>query len=125
MAEEATRQFDVSRVEPAAEELRLLPWATPDGLPCYLSTDGEGYLATLADDIEEVQLTMGQELFDHARGVLASGARALTEVEYRWLACRLTEALSDALRVADSRGQRIPSLSDTAETDGSDEQGAH
>jgi len=124
MAEEATRLFDASTVEPAAEELRLLPWANPDGLPCYLSTDGGGYLATLADGIEEVQLTMGQELLDHARGVLAPAARALTDVEYRWLACRLTEALSDTLRVADSRGQRIPVPPDTAEADGSDEQGA-
>jgi len=103
---------------------RLLPWTTPDGHPCYLSTDGRGYLATLADGIEDVQLTMGQELLDHARGVLAPGARALTDVEYRWLACRLTEALSDALRVADSRGQRIPDLPDTAEADGPGRQGA-
>ncbi|GAA0694122.1 hypothetical protein GCM10010193_56050 [Kitasatospora atroaurantiaca] len=124
MAEEATRPLDASTVEPAAEKLRLLPWANPDGLPCYLSTDGEGYLATLADGIEEVQLTMGEELLDHARGVLTPGARALTDVEYRWLACRLTEALSDALRVADSRGQRIPVPPGTAEADGSDEQGA-
>ena len=87
---------------------RLLPWTTPDGHPCYLSTDGRGYLATLADGIEDVQLTMGQELLDHARSALAPGARALTDVEYRWLACRLTEALTDALRVADSRGQRLP-----------------
>jgi len=87
---------------------RLLPWTTPDGNPCYLSTDGRGYLASLADGIEEVQLTMGQELLDHARRVLDPGARALSDVEYRWLACRLTEALTDALRVADSRGQRLP-----------------
>ncbi|MGA5642814.1 hypothetical protein ACPCTN_29245 [Streptomyces cinereoruber] len=106
------------------EELRLLPWANPDGLPCYLSTDGGGYLARLADGIEEVQLTMGHELLDHARGVLAPGARALTDAEYRWLACRLTEALSDALRVADARGQRIPVPPGTAEADRSDEQGA-
>jgi len=125
MAEEATRVFDANTEGPAVEELRLLPWATPDGLPCYLSTDGGGYLATLADGIEEVQLTMSQELLDHARGVLAPGERALTDVEYRWLACRLTEALTDALRVADSRGQRIPVPPDTAEADGSDAQGAH
>ena len=103
---------------------RLLPWTTPDGSPCYLSTDGRGYLATLADGIEEVQLTMGQEILDHARSVLTPGARVLTDVEYRWLACRLTEALTDALRVADSRGQRIPDPPDTDGADGSDEQGA-
>ena len=105
MPEETTRLFDPSTAEPAAEDLRLLPWTTPNGHPCYLSTDGGGYLASLADGIEEVQLTMSQELLDHARGVLAPGARALTDVEYRWLACRFTEVPSDAFRIADSRGQ--------------------
>ncbi len=103
---------------------RLLPWTTPDGHPCYLSTDGRGYLATLADGIEEVQLTMGQELLEHARGVLAPGALALSDVEYRWLACRLTEALADALRVADSRGQRISDPPDPAGADGTEGEGA-
>ncbi|WP_374208197.1 hypothetical protein [Streptomyces sp. MUM 16J] len=87
---------------------RLLPWTTPDGKPCYLSTDGRGYLSTLADSIEAVQLGMGEELLEHARETLAPGARALSATEYRWLASRLTEALTDALRVAESRGQRIP-----------------
>ncbi|GAB2952094.1 hypothetical protein GCM10027028_62990 [Streptomyces sundarbansensis] len=88
---------------------RLLPWTTPEGNPCYLSTDGRGYLSTLADGIEEVQLGMGEELVEHAREVLAPpGARALSATEYRWLARRLSEALTDALRVAESRGQRIP-----------------
>ncbi|WP_234362129.1 hypothetical protein [Streptomyces sp. IMTB 1903] len=87
---------------------RLLPWTTPDGHPCYLSTDGKGYLSTLADSIEAVQLGMGEELLEHAREVLAPGARALSATEYRWLASRLAEALTDALRVAESRGQRIP-----------------
>ena len=68
----------------------------------------QGYLSTLADGIETMQLSMGQELLEYARSVLGPGARVPSSVEYRWLACRLTEALSDALRVADSRGQRIP-----------------
>ncbi|MFE5740136.1 hypothetical protein [Streptomyces celluloflavus] len=87
---------------------RLLPWTTSDGRPCYLSTDGRGYLSTLADSIEAVQLGMGEELLEHVREVLAPGARALSATEYRWLARRLVEALTDALRVADMRGQRIP-----------------
>lgn len=120
MAEEATRLSGRSMVEPAGEELRLLPWSTQNGMPCYLSTDGSGYLTTLADDIEAVQLTMGQQLLDNARGVLAPGARALTDVEYR----RLTEALSDAIRVAESRGQRIPSPQEATEDDRPDTHGA-
>ncbi|MFG2563660.1 hypothetical protein [Streptomyces sp. NPDC048496] len=87
---------------------RLLPWTSPEGKPCYLSTDGRGYLSTLADGIEAVQLGMADELLEHAREVLAPGARALSATEYRWLASRLVEALTDALRVAESRGQRIP-----------------
>lgn len=87
---------------------RLLPWTTQDGNPCYLSTDGGGYLSSLADSIEEVQLDMGEELLEYARPVVAPGAKMLSAVEYRWLACRLTEALTDVLRVAEARGDRIP-----------------
>nr|WP_308378876.1 hypothetical protein [Streptomyces sp. ISL-43] len=91
---------------------RLLPWTTQDGNPCYLSTNGRGYLSSLADSIEEVQLDMGEELLGYARQVVAPGAKELSAVEYRWLACRLTEALTDALRVAESRGDRIPDPSE-------------
>ncbi|MGW3044388.1 hypothetical protein ACWC9T_31070 [Kitasatospora sp. NPDC001159] len=94
--------------ESAVGGLRLLPWTAPDGRLCYLSTNGQGYLSTLADGIEAMQLSMGEELLEYARGVLAPGERVSSSVEYRWLARRLTEALSDALNVADSRGQRIP-----------------
>ncbi|MFE1291743.1 hypothetical protein [Streptomyces sp. NPDC058751] len=94
---------------------RLLPWSSPEGKPCYLSSDGRGYLSTLADSIETVQLSMGQELLDYARTATAPGAKALSATEYRWLACRLTEALAAALRVADSRGQRIRDQAEATE----------
>ncbi|MET9143464.1 hypothetical protein [Streptomyces sp. NPDC004042] len=93
---------------PAMQGPRLLPWATAEGKPCYLSTDVRGYLAALADNMESVQLGMGKELLEYARDTTAPGAKILTATEYRWLARRLTEALSDALRAADSRGQRLP-----------------
>lgn len=85
-----------------------MPWTSPEGKPCYLRTDGRGYLSTLADSIETVQLGMGQELLEYTREATAPGAPTLSATEYRWLACRLIEALADALRVADSRGQRLP-----------------
>ncbi|MFE2032493.1 hypothetical protein ACWC0A_30250 [Streptomyces scopuliridis] len=94
---------------------RLLPWTSPEGKPCYLSSDGRGYLSTLADSIETVQLDTGEDLLGYARGILAPGAKAVSGIEYRWLACRLTEALTDALRVADSRGQRIPEPDEAAD----------
>ncbi|MBD0708047.1 MULTISPECIES: hypothetical protein [unclassified Streptomyces] len=96
---------------------RSLPWTTQDGNPCYLSTDDRGCLSFLADSIEEVQLDMGEELLEYARKAVAPGARELSAVEYRWLAHRLTEALADALRVAESRGKHIPNPPETIEGD--------
>ncbi|MGW7460345.1 hypothetical protein [Streptomyces sp. NPDC054797] len=88
-------------------ELRLLPWSGQDGKPCFLSTDNDaGYLSRLADNTESVQLGMGSELLDHAHEVLA-GRRADPE-ELHLLAANLTSALQDAIRVATSRGQRLP-----------------
>lgn len=51
---------------------------------------------------------MGQELLEYARDATAPGTKTRSATEYRWLARRLTEALADVLRVAESRGQRIP-----------------
>ncbi|MDQ0795943.1 hypothetical protein [Streptomyces sp. B1I3] len=111
MAEQATQWPERA----TAEGSRLLPWTTQDGRPCYLSTDGRGYLANLADNIEAVQLGMGEELLEYAREAMAPGTQTRSATEYRWLARRLTEALSDALRVADSRGQRIPDPGEATE----------
>ncbi|MDD9376939.1 hypothetical protein M8Z33_09720 [Streptomyces sp. ZAF1911] len=88
-------------------ELRLLPWSGPDGKPCFLSAaDNAGYLSRLADNTEEVQLGLGVELLDHALEVLAEVEADLDEL--RLLATDLTGALRDAVRVATSRGHRLP-----------------
>ncbi|WP_282702886.1 hypothetical protein [Streptomyces sp. CC219B] len=88
-------------------ELRLLPWATPEGKPCYLSTDGgNGTLSRLADEIEEAQLASGEQVLEGARAVLAdtsAGERAV-----RFALRRTVESLAEVLRVAVSRGGRIP-----------------
>ncbi|KUN80233.1 hypothetical protein [Streptomyces griseoruber] len=91
-----------------AEErrLRLLPWTTPEGKPCYLSTDSDASrLSLLADDMEAAQLDSGEQVLGGARAVLAdpvAGERAL-----RFALRRTTECLADALRVAVSRGERL------------------
>ncbi|MGI5196986.1 hypothetical protein ACQEVY_25705 [Streptomyces sp. CA-288835] len=86
--------------------LRLLPWTTPEGKPCYLSTDNdESMLSLLADDVEEAQLHSGEQVLAGAKAVLAdtkSGERAV-----RFALTRATESLSDVLRIATSRGARI------------------
>ncbi|MCQ8832346.1 hypothetical protein [Streptomyces malaysiensis] len=89
--------------------LRLLPWTDPDGKPCYLSSDdGSSPLSRRADAIEAVQVSMAAELLRHAR-VLLDAPRA-DKRELRYLAERLCEALRDVLRVAESRGARLPSF---------------
>ncbi|MET7763138.1 hypothetical protein [Streptomyces sp. NPDC005336] len=95
---------------------RLLPWTSPDGKPCHLASDGgDSYPSRRADEIEALQLRMGTELLDHARALL--DARAASSGELRFLASRLTEALRDALRVAESRGGRLPVLTAAEEND--------
>ncbi|GHG15583.1 hypothetical protein ACFFSH_38530 [Streptomyces filamentosus] len=91
-------------------ELRLLPWSGPDGKPCFLSTDGTGGpLSRLADHTEAAQLDLAAELLEHAQEVLAD--ESLAPEELRLVASDLTGALRDALRVAASRGHRLPMLS--------------
>ncbi|MFE1870234.1 hypothetical protein ACFW9N_04910 [Streptomyces sp. NPDC059496] len=90
-----------------SNELRLLPWAGPDDKPCYLSADTPtGYLSRLADNTEEIQLGLGSELLAHAVEVLAD--LDSDSEELRLLATDLTGALRNAVRVATSRGHRLP-----------------
>ncbi|MEU1231445.1 hypothetical protein [Streptomyces sp. NPDC005828] len=90
-------------------ELRLLPWSSPEGKPCFLSTDDTGgFLTRLADNTEAAQLDAGAELLEHAVDVLADGEAEMEEL--RTLTRDLAAALRDALRVAISRGHRLPTL---------------
>ncbi|GAA3543088.1 hypothetical protein [Streptomyces osmaniensis] len=87
--------------------LRLLPWTTLDGNPCYLSADSDhSTLSRLADDLEAAQLGSGEQVLVGARAVLAdpgAGERAI-----RFALTRAVESLDDVLRVAVSRGHRMP-----------------
>ncbi|MFC8871551.1 hypothetical protein ACFUAC_28565 [Streptomyces sp. NPDC057148] len=88
-------------------EPRLLPWSGPEGKPCYLITDDDGGpVSRLADTTEVTQLGMGAELLAHANDLLPRAPQG----ELRYLAERLTEALADVLRVAESRGRRLNGL---------------
>ncbi|MFD0025959.1 hypothetical protein [Streptomyces sp. NPDC058382] len=87
------------------EALRLLPWSSPEGKPCYVSGDGKGYVSRLADEMESVQLSMCVELLDHADDML--GDRDTTADQLRFLAARMAESLRDAHRIATSRGLRL------------------
>ncbi|MFB6482954.1 hypothetical protein ACFCXF_31060 [Streptomyces virginiae] len=89
------------------DELRLLPWSGPDGKPCFLSSDdANSFLSRLADNAEENQLGSGAKILDEALTVLTDPV--MDPEELRLLASDLTRALHDAIRVATSRGRRLP-----------------
>ncbi|MGW2826591.1 hypothetical protein ACWC24_37280 [Streptomyces sp. NPDC001443] len=91
-------------------QLRLLPWAGPEGKPCYLAGDGTGYLSRLADNTEATQLALAGELFHEATQVLDN--RQWTPGELHLLAVELAEALGNVHRIAASRGARLPAPAD-------------
>ncbi|MBW5252133.1 MULTISPECIES: hypothetical protein [Streptomyces] len=85
---------------------RLLPWASPEGKPCWLSTDDPGSLMSrLADDMEDEQIECGEQVWAGSRAVLAD--RAAGERAVRFALTRATESLGDLLRIAQSRGHRM------------------
>ncbi|MFC9943145.1 hypothetical protein [Streptomyces pratensis] len=88
---------------------RLLPWAGPEGKPCYLLGDGAGYVSRIADDIESVQLGMAVELLDHAADMLDD--RQVTAPQLRYVVARMAESLRDVHRIAESRGERLRAAS--------------
>ncbi|MEV0642287.1 hypothetical protein AB0I77_46710 [Streptomyces sp. NPDC050619] len=89
---------------PTTGKLRLLPWTTPEGKPCYLSADDpHSRLSLLADDVEAAQLESGEQVLAGARAVLGdpkAGERAV-----RFALTRAAESLEEVLRVAVSRGR--------------------
>ncbi|MFI7414790.1 hypothetical protein ACIBU0_39760 [Streptomyces sp. NPDC049627] len=98
------------------KDVRLLPWTGEGGKPCYLDTDGTGYLAHVADTVERVQLGMAGHLLDHVHDILAD--RRATPAQLRFLLARMSEALTDVRRIAESRGARLPVPADRHRTGG-------
>ncbi|MFF7810813.1 hypothetical protein ACFZCF_02650 [Streptomyces sp. NPDC007945] len=89
------------------DELRLLPWSGPDGKPCFLSTDDDSSrLSRLADTLETTCLDQAVEVLDHAVELLSFPEP--DPVDLRAASAELAEALGQVLRVAESRGRRLP-----------------
>lgn len=85
---------------------RLLPWTTPDGRPCYLSADhAETRLSRMADELEAELLDSAAYVLDAARTLFDEPDAGKREL--RFAGVRLSEALRDALRIAESRGARL------------------
>lgn len=75
-------------------------------LPTWSRT-AESRLSRLADSIEATQLDTGREVLRLSRAIL-QGLERPTAGELFYVTQRLTECLTDALRVAESRGLRVP-----------------
>ncbi|MFD8059872.1 sulfatase [Streptomyces cyaneofuscatus] len=88
-------------------QLRLLPWRSPEGKPCYLSTsDPNSRISRLADEMEEEQIECGNVVLEGAQEVLAD--QAAGEVVVRFALTRAVLSLRDVLLIAHSRGERLP-----------------
>ncbi|WP_405810269.1 hypothetical protein OG524_12785 [Streptomyces sp. NBC_01520] len=88
---------------------RLLPWAGPEGKPCYVLGDGTGDVSRVADNVERVQLGMAGDLLAHAADMLDD--RQVTSAQLRYVVARMAEALRDVHRIAESRGARLGAVS--------------
>ncbi|WP_405840912.1 hypothetical protein OG528_22945 [Streptomyces platensis] len=94
-----------------APGLRLLPWESEGGKPCFLSADGAGgVLSRLADEVEAEQLCDGADVLKGAVAVLDDGRAG--EHALRRALRATTQSFGDVLRVADSRGARLPVAAD-------------
>ena len=99
--------YDRNAILPTVPGLRLLPWTTETGNPCFLSTEEDaGLLSRLADEVESEQLHEADTKLKDGRAVLNDGDAGDKAV--RQALESALSALSDALRVADSRGSRLP-----------------
>ncbi|WKU47030.1 hypothetical protein Q3V23_24860 [Streptomyces sp. VNUA116] len=91
--------------------LRLLPWNSPDDKPCFLMpSDGQGRLSRYADTVEAAQMNIGADVLADAEKLLAN-PRACRH-DLRIALHQTAKSLGDVLRVAESRGARLPAPND-------------
>lgn len=101
--------YDRNALPAFRQGLRLLPWESDTGKPCFLSTgNAHGTLAQLADEVEADQLRNGAAVL---AGAVAVAADREAGESAQWRALRATaEALGGVLRIADSQGARLAEL---------------
>ncbi|MGW1716723.1 ATP-binding protein [Streptomyces sp. NPDC002156] len=85
--------------------MRLLPWTGSEGQPCLLISDGDGPVSRIADRVEAVQLGLADRLLGRAQELIASPESSTSELGS--LTVQLTDALRDALLIAECRGDRL------------------
>ncbi|AWK08716.1 hypothetical protein SSP531S_13870 [Streptomyces spongiicola] len=88
--------------------IRLLPWPGPEGNPAHLVTDGTStMLSRLADRVEAEQIETAAVLRDLALSMVVDHVDP-TPQELLFITRRLCEAVTDLLKIAESRAARIP-----------------
>ncbi|PJN37392.1 hypothetical protein CG747_29385 [Streptomyces sp. CB02959] len=109
--------YDPDNPQQPGSALRLLPWSTWDGRPCYLapSGDGNGFLSRRADRMEAQQMRNAAHAFTDAQTTLRNEAAG--PLLLRLTLIRTTAALANTLRIADSRLGRLPGPADNAPDD--------
>ncbi|WP_438486875.1 hypothetical protein [Streptomyces sp. S186] len=109
--------YDPDNAQQPGSPLRLLPWETWDGRPCYLAPagDGNGYLSRRADRMEEQQMRNAAVAYTDAETTLRNAAAG--PLLLRLMLNRTTTALGNTLRIADSRLGRLPAPTDNAPDD--------
>ncbi|MFE0374263.1 hypothetical protein ACFW1M_01515 [Streptomyces inhibens] len=114
--------YDPDNPQLPGSPLRLLPWETPSGHPCFLSTDHSGgYLPRKADAMEAEQMRDAAALLADAEDVLDEPTAG--PLTLRVTLKQTTRALGDVLRIADSRRGRLPAATDPDDPDDSDDEG--
>ncbi|QRX93450.1 hypothetical protein [Streptomyces noursei] len=107
-------EYDPDNAQRPGSPLRLLPWETWDGRPCYLaaSGDGNGYLSRRADRMEEQQMHNAAVAYTDAETTLRNSSAG--PLLLRLMLMRTTTSLGNTLRIADSRLGRLlaPSVPD-------------
>ncbi|MGD3106457.1 hypothetical protein [Streptomyces sp. YGL11-2] len=100
--------YDPDNPQPPGSELRLLPWQTWDGRPCYLhpADNGQGYLSRKADRMEAQQMRNASRAYIDAETTLRNESAG--PLLLRLTLIRTTAALNNVLRIADSRAGRLP-----------------
>ncbi|MFC9846642.1 hypothetical protein ACFWFF_39540 [Streptomyces sp. NPDC060223] len=93
-------------------QMRLLPFVGPEGKTAHLITDGTAtMMSLLADNIENDQIEAAAALVGLTRSVL-EGEEKPNTAEMRLFLERVLDCTENLLRIAESRGQRLPEYED-------------
>ena len=89
-------------------DMRLLPWTSDTGKPCYVPLSeegGGGPVSNLADIVEARQVADGRDVVAEAEDILANPAAGALAL--RLALAAVVRVFGNVVRVAESRGQRL------------------